>query len=500
MSERRWIFLRQRRILLRMSALLIGLLAAISFLGESAQAVPAFARKYDVTCNACHTRQPRLNAYGQRFLENGYQLPGTEDGGTTMKDLFGGPLHGVTLDDISNFMAVRFRGDVQKAEFREPTEATDDVEFVFPNVINLFFAGTATENIGFFIEGEYAPGEHEGAALIFERALLVFSNIASNSLGHQALNFKIGEFDPSSMYSFPTHRQQLNPIFPNAHTEDFPPEINRIPLLPLAFSSKMFGLTNGPETVGEEEFSILPFEPFLFNSPAETGATVYGRLFGERFLYQVGTTQHETAEDEPDTRWDSYFMLRYDLLQGDYSALQVSGFYYVAPDAARATLSPAGVPVFSTNTLDWTRWGVGARWQHKFLDVYGTIILDEIDAPIFAGPAAASDWETDAMGISLEADWLFTHNWLLGLRYDYMDSGGLVRLPPPLQGTDPQINQKASLVGLIAKYYPAPNVALYGRAHINLESSVALPAALGGDQHPARNLTSMVTVGVDMAF
>ncbi len=500
MSEQRWSFTRQRRIFLRMSTLLIGSLVTTSFLVESAQAVPAFARKYDVTCSVCHTRQPRLNTYGQRFMENGYQLPGTEDGASTRKDLFGGPLNGVTLDAISNFMAVRLRADVQKANFREPTEATDDVEILFPNVINLFFAGTATKNIGFFIEGEYAPAEGHGGGLIFERALLVFNNIASDSLGHQVLNFKVGEFDPSSMYSFPTHRQQLNPIFPVAHTDDFPPEINRIPLLPLAFSSKMFGLTRGPETEGEEDFSILPFEPFLFNSPAETGATIYGRLFGQRFLYQIGTTQQHTAEDEPDTSWDSYFMLRYDLLQGDYSALQVSGFYYVAPDAARATLNPAGAPIFSTNTLDWKRWGIGARWQYKYFDVYGTVIWDEIDTPIFGGAAATSEWDTEAMGVSLEADWLLNNKWLLGLRYDHMDPGGLVRLPPMLQGGDPPINQKASFVGLIAKYYPVPNIALYGRAHINLESSVELPAALGGEQHPARNLTSMITIGVDMAF
>ena len=203
MQEQRRQSTRERRVFLRMSAILIGLLAATSVLVESAQAVPAFARKYDVTCNACHTRQPRLNAYGQSFMENGYQLPGTEDGGTTMKDLLGGPLNGVTLDTISNFMAVRLRGDVQKADFREPTEATDDVEIIFPNVINLFFAGSATKNISFFLEGEYAPGEgEEETAFGFERVALIFSNLAGDVLGHQAVNFKIGEFDPSSMYSF----------------------------------------------------------------------------------------------------------------------------------------------------------------------------------------------------------------------------------------------------------------------------------------------------------
>jgi hypothetical protein len=302
------------------------------------------------------------------------------------------------------------------------------------------------------------------------------------------------------MYSFPTHRQQLNPVFPNAHTDDFPPEINRIPLLPLAFSSKMYGLTNSPEHEGEDDFSILPFEPLLFNAPAQTGATVYGRPFGDRFLYQIGVTQQSTAEDEPETRWDSYVMLRYDLLHGDYSAFQVSAFYHAAREAARAALNPAGTVIFSDNILDWTRWGFGARWQYKYFDIYGTVISDEIDTPVFAGAAALSEWDTDALGISLEADWLISSKWLLGIRYDSMDPGGLVKLPPLLQGADPPINQKASFVGLIAKYYPAPNVALYGRTHLNLESSVELPAALGGDQHPARNLQSMITIGVDMAF
>lgn len=489
-----------RQIRLYMLGLFVGVVTMMTVDMKSAQAVPAFARKYDVTCNECHTRQPRLNVYGQQFLENGYQLPGTEDGGTTEKHQLGGPLNAITLGDITNFMAVRLRGEVLKADFREETEATNDVDIVFPSVINLFFAGTATKNISFFLEGEYAPGEHEGAAFEFERAMLIFSNLAGDSLGYQSLNFKIGSFDPSSMYSFPTHRQQLNPISPDAHTDDFPPEINRIPILPLAFSSKMFGLTTGPESEDGEDFSILPFEPYLFNSPAETGVTIYGRPFGQRFLYQFGATQQDTAEDEPDTRWDSYVMLRYDVLQGDYSALQVSGFYYTAPDAARATLNPAGEPIFSTNTLDWNRWGVGARWQYKYFDVYGTVIWDEIDEPSFDGMASMSEWDTKAMGVSLEADWLVSSKWFVGVRYDFMDPGGLKKLPPSLQGSDAPINQKSSFIGLIGKYYPVPNIGLYARAHFNLESSEELPAALGGDQHPARNLKSMFTIGVDMAF
>ena len=42
---------------------------------RSAEAVPAFARQYDVQCNACHTRPPRLNSFGEQFHLMGFQMP-----------------------------------------------------------------------------------------------------------------------------------------------------------------------------------------------------------------------------------------------------------------------------------------------------------------------------------------------------------------------------------------------------------------------------------------
>ena len=284
--------------------------AGALLLAPTAEAVPNFARKYDISCNVCHTREPRLNAFGQRFQENGYQLPGTEDGSSTKKRQFGNPRHKLTLDSVSNFLSARIRADVQQVQFREKTEASEDVDFVVPNIINVFIAGTAYTNIGYFFEVEFAPGEGEGhEELLFERAFVVFSNLGKK---HQALNVKIGSFDPSAFYAFPTHRQQMNPIFPDAHTEEFPPEINRIPIIPLAFSTKMFGLTTGPDHVDDDGFAILPFEPYLFNAPASTGAAIYGRPGEKGFFYQLGVVQEETAEDEPETRYDFHAMLRYD--------------------------------------------------------------------------------------------------------------------------------------------------------------------------------------------
>ncbi len=463
-----------------------------------AEAVPAFARKYNISCNACHTRQPRLNPYGQRFLENGYQLPGTSDGGTTVKRLLGSPLHGATLDDISNYMAVRLRGDVQQPSFRDndATETSADLDIVFPNVVNIFFAGTAAEDISFFMEAEYATREGHGAALGFERAFMVFDNLG----GQQMANVKIGVFDPSSFYSFPTHRQQLNPVPPEAHTDDLPPEINRIPLLPLAFSSKMYGLTRGASLEAVDDFAILPFEPSLYNAPFQTGLSVHGRPLGPNFLYQVGISQNKTTEDEPETRWDTYIMLRYDLLMSEYSAFQVSGFYYTAPKAAMPTLNMAGTMVYADEAVDWKRYGIGARWTRKWWDVYGTVIWDEIDKPTFSGMGSTSTWDTDAMGVSIEVDYLYSSKWLFGVRYDSMSAGGLILGNPADPAWDQPMKRDASFIGLVAKYYPAPNIGLYVRYHQNLESSATLPTVLGGEEHPATNLTSMVLFGVDMSF
>ena len=46
---------------------------------HSANAIPAFARKYGLRCSACHESWPMLNYFGQKFKDNGYQLMNDRD-------------------------------------------------------------------------------------------------------------------------------------------------------------------------------------------------------------------------------------------------------------------------------------------------------------------------------------------------------------------------------------------------------------------------------------
>lgn len=494
---------------------------------NDAEAIPAFARKFQSNCALCHTNVPRLAPFGQKFLENGYQFPGTTDGGATAKIKLDGAQGPVTLDTLSNMMAVRLRADIQKASFKNISTGMQDEgvderwSVEVPKIVNFFFGGTVTKNISYLMESEYNTMDAvDGETFVkFERTFMQFSNIG----GSQGVaNIKVGAFDPSSLFAFPTHRQQLNPILPLADTNTYPPVIRRIPMLPYAFSSKMFGLstasvdagTLGTDNLGDG-FAILPFEPTLYNAPVQTGISVHGRPGGDGspLMYQVGLALNDKADGSGEQRTDTYAMLRYDFAVAGANA-QVSGFWYKAPDAARPTLLMGGMVRYADNATNMTRVGIGARAQWSLVDIYFAYTQDSIDNPTWTNlggamttMASSSQWEDTASGLSLEADWRFNPNWMLGVRYDQMNAGGLKRLPAGVTvSANDEINATVQMVSPILKYYPSPNIALYGRAHINMSSSSTLPdtggavAGFSGQEHPASNLENMLAFGVDMAF
>src|ERR1051325_4872545 len=79
-------------------------------LPPSARALPAFARRFNLACGACHTAVPRLNAFGEAFHENGFKPPGTMHA----------PLPDNWADGIRHSMAVWSRGEFyERSDFAE---------------------------------------------------------------------------------------------------------------------------------------------------------------------------------------------------------------------------------------------------------------------------------------------------------------------------------------------------------------------------------------------
>src|SRR5438552_18105567 len=86
--------------MLRSGPLVLAALASLA-VPPSARALPAFARRFNLACGACHIAVPRLNAFGEEFHMNGFKPPGT----------MWAPLPGRWTDRIRDTMAVWTRGE-----------------------------------------------------------------------------------------------------------------------------------------------------------------------------------------------------------------------------------------------------------------------------------------------------------------------------------------------------------------------------------------------------
>jgi hypothetical protein len=430
-----------------------------------AQALPAFARKYNVNCAVCHTRPPRLNTFGERFLENGYQMPGTEDGGVIGKRKLGD----LTLDDVSNYVAFRLTGNaVRHFNFARKSSGPgiegnpeDKTEFGFPDSFFFFTGGTVTQNIAFYVNMQY---DFENETFGNRRALVSFNNLGYHDLAH----IRVGKIDPSAYFSYPTHRPHLHPVRGSGtNLGGFQPAtLNRIPLVPTAFGAKFFGLF---ERGGK---AIAPFRPSLFNSPDEIGIDIHGRPFGDWFLYQVGILNgaNESFGDSNNPK-DWYVMTRFDYTDSDLFSANISGFAYFGNNNAKVAFNQADV--------NWNRYGIAANIRYKMVDIYGAYTIDRVtNLP----QQFEANFDATATGLIVETDVLVTDKLLLSVRYDHLDAGGVLAK-----------RKSNSILGMQAKYYLRSNISFYIRDDVNLRKSE-------GGVSGARNFRNAFLVGADFVF
>src|SRR6266567_277573 len=59
-----------RRLIITAAAI-----GSVTAFASAAQAIPAFARKYETGCITCHVAPPKLNAFGRAFRNRGYRMP-----------------------------------------------------------------------------------------------------------------------------------------------------------------------------------------------------------------------------------------------------------------------------------------------------------------------------------------------------------------------------------------------------------------------------------------
>jgi hypothetical protein len=157
--------------------LLIIIITLSAFLNEI-YSIPAFARKYNMSCKVCHSPFPKLKPYGEDFAANGFAL----------KDVAAPRYYVDTGDDyltlIRDFpIALRIEGYLTYNQ-----DKSDQTDFTGPSALKLLSGGTITNNVSYYV---YYILE-EGDVGKIEDAFLFFNNLFGSEL-----DFSIGQFQVS---------------------------------------------------------------------------------------------------------------------------------------------------------------------------------------------------------------------------------------------------------------------------------------------------------------
>ncbi|MFQ5702107.1 MAG: hypothetical protein ACE5HU_09705 [Acidobacteriota bacterium] len=175
-----------------------GLLIAIVICWVSAspaRAIPAFARKYQTSCQTCHIAFPALTPFGEAFRLNGYRFPAGTDSSVTKNEPVSLGAEGykklwprtVWPGEISGLPPVSFVIESELAYDRASRDTSFDGlggEFA------ILTGGTFGDHLSFYGETEFesANGEIETS---LERL-----NIQFRPFSTPAFQFKIGSFEP----------------------------------------------------------------------------------------------------------------------------------------------------------------------------------------------------------------------------------------------------------------------------------------------------------------
>jgi hypothetical protein len=462
-------------------ALVAGLVAFAS--PRPVEAVPAFARQYDLQCNACHTRPPRLNRFGEQFHMMGFQIPSAARPGGIVSSV----REDGALKTLIDSLALRIEGGL--FEYTASPRETE-TKFVPPDEITLFVArpllpelsifveiegepnAVAFENGRYFTRGQFGLGKEAFFMLNLGR-LLGLLGAPTMEMGGQTMvgthgGFSMhgpmlmaGKVDPNTNFSYATNRQ----LIALTELEVAHGEVERLPIVPYAFASKFFGLFKNRD----EREPQLVTDQVMYNTSGAPGADVHA-MFNDVVLGQIGFLRENEG-------FNTYAAARFDLLDRgeltfNISALVNWGFGVVrAPD-------PEDLDHPGGKRLDRLRYGIAANVRWKQLDVYGAVIWDRL----YGLPGELrGTFDRTATGLTIQADYLVHEKLMLSSRFDQLWAGGLK-----------DEKRDGSVLSVQAKFYPWQNIAFFVRDSVNLRSFV--------EDSPLRNWHNQLFIGIDWDF
>jgi hypothetical protein len=301
---------------------------------RDACAIPAFARKYKIPCNTCHTIFPQLNRFGRDFRDNGFRMP--DEVQSMLKSHASPPETPRTSDasaDFWSFIPEQIPFSVQ-AKFHYVINTKGDVTNDFQlEELQLQSGGTFTPRISYYLHHHLVEGGNPGTLYA---GWVRFNNLG----GTNWFNVTVGQFE-----------------------------------LPLSFS---------PEIERLSSFEYLAFDrqlganPFNLNSP-QLGVQVFGQSGRGTKVWAGVVNGTGLAVNETTGAVDSNsFKDVYARVGQEIGEHLFGGFVYYG----RTSVTPTNGDEFSDH---FVRVGGDALVNLKKAVVYGVALYARDDNPLGTG-------------------------------------------------------------------------------------------------------------------
>jgi hypothetical protein len=148
-----------------------------------ASAIPAFARKYGVSCNLCHSTVPRLNAYGEQFAGNGFELVVGEEARDTIAT-------GDPLLRLMRRLDFALRMDLFATALAPIRRDAANIDLQMPYGIKLLSGGVLADRISYYM---YFYMSERGEVAGLEDAYIQFTDIGGSGVSAIVGQFQVSD-------------------------------------------------------------------------------------------------------------------------------------------------------------------------------------------------------------------------------------------------------------------------------------------------------------------
>ena len=368
---------------MKMRVLVVAAAALAVLLPGPAQAIPAFARKYNVACSTCHEAWPKLNDFGELFRDNGYRMNRGKDNPT---------------EQPGAYWPIAFRTTVgyQYAEqegvpVTEPpgTTTTKTGSFGFSG-LDLLTAGALGEQISWLVV--YTPGlggasfGTEPSDGDLESAFVGFHRL----FGTPFLNVRVGK-----------------------HSPDLPVDEHRTLTLTQGYNVYHF----------HPQGSAVIFEP----GNNQVGVELYGHSEFSRLRYSVSLVNENDAIFSKNWVSSPVVWARVSgkvlLNNGILPEVKAGVFGAAGWHPVQALTDPtSGEPVNGTGTSNQPYQRLGGDLHLLLfstvnpLDITGVIMFGNENQALITDGVRSAQW----LGGFVEATWVPTFNWAIIGRWEHV--------------------------------------------------------------------------------